>query len=193
MSSNSVSCSEFALSFSSQICVSWDLFTPKNKNRKGTRRRLNTPFHHTTLAASKDPKPSKSLIFLTALRSGTRLALDSLHPCHQSLRRRPENQQSRHTRSSLFFHPQACGEGSGPESGCPARSSSRIDRVRSMSGSRRRNWRGLLRCDEHPVGETVAVEAPNGLEIAGERLTVTGVQCNDELLRGSFRDFLDLF
>jgi len=52
---------------------------------------------------------------------------------------------------------------------------------------------GLLRSDEHDVVQAVAVEAPDGLEIARERLTVTGVQRSSKLLGGSFRDFLDLF
>jgi len=52
---------------------------------------------------------------------------------------------------------------------------------------------GLLRSDEHHVVEAVAMETPDGFEIARERLTVAGVQRSDELFRRSFRDFLDLF
>src|SRR5262249_37190176 len=52
---------------------------------------------------------------------------------------------------------------------------------------------GLLRSDEQDIVKAVAVKVPDGFEITREGLTVSGVQCSDELLRGSFRDFLDLF
>src|SRR5260370_12142485 len=51
----------------------------------------------------------------------------------------------------------------------------------------------LLRSDQQHVVKAIALEAPDGLEIAGERLTVTGVQRSDDLFGGPVCDFLGLF
>jgi hypothetical protein len=54
-------------------------------------------------------------------------------------------------------------------------------------------WIGLLQGDEQNVVQAVAVKPSNSLEISGERLAMALLQRSDELFRGLFRDFLDLF
>jgi|HubBroStandDraft_4_1064222.scaffolds.fasta_scaffold2658683_1 hypothetical protein len=49
----------------------------------------------------------------------------------------------------------------------------------------------LLRRDRQHVVDYR--ETANGLEIAGERLTVACIERSDELFRGAVGDFLDLF
>jgi hypothetical protein len=51
----------------------------------------------------------------------------------------------------------------------------------------------LLRSDQQDIVKTVAMEAPNGLEILGERLTAACIERSDELFRRPVCDFLDLF
>src|SRR5260370_8512053 len=51
----------------------------------------------------------------------------------------------------------------------------------------------LLRSDQQHVVKAAAGEAPDGLEIAGERLTLTAVQRTNHLFGCFVLDFLDLF